>query len=38
MKATNGGSYYGGSITLLSMLVVSGNWWIPSGGLGTCAP
>jgi hypothetical protein len=24
--------YYGGSLTLLSMLAVSGNWWIPSGG------
>jgi endo-1,4-beta-D-glucanase Y len=23
--------YYGGSITLMSMLAVSGNWWIPSG-------
>ncbi|HXI55069.1 MAG TPA: glycosyl hydrolase family 8 [Polyangia bacterium] len=38
MKGTNGGSYYSGSITLLSMLAVSGNWWIPSGGLGTCPP
>jgi endo-1,4-beta-D-glucanase Y len=25
-------AYYGGSITLMSMLLVSGNWWIPSAG------
>ncbi len=24
--------YYGGSINLLSMLVISGNWWIPEEG------
>jgi endo-1,4-beta-D-glucanase Y len=23
-------AYYGGSITMMSMLLVSGNWWIPS--------
>jgi endo-1,4-beta-D-glucanase Y len=27
-------AYYGGSITLLSMLLVSGNWWAPSAGTG----
>jgi hypothetical protein len=32
MKGSDATDYYGGSITLLSMLVVSGNWWIPSGG------
>jgi hypothetical protein len=30
MKGSDKG-YYGGSITLLSMLTVSGNWWIPTG-------
>ncbi|HEX3695979.1 MAG TPA: glycosyl hydrolase family 8 [Polyangia bacterium] len=38
MKGTNGGDYYGGSITLLSMLAVSGNWWIPTGTTGACSP
>jgi endoglucanase len=31
MTGVDNGSYYGGSITLMSMLVVSGNWWIPNG-------
>jgi endo-1,4-beta-D-glucanase Y len=35
MKASSRG-YYGGSITLMSMLLVSGNWWIPSGGPPGC--
>ncbi len=26
------GDYYGASINLLSMLVISGNWWIPESG------
>ena len=29
-------AYYGGSITLMSMLAVSGNWWIPAAGAGGC--
>jgi hypothetical protein len=33
MKGSSRG-YYGGSITLMSMLAVSGNWWIPASG--TC--
>jgi endo-1,4-beta-D-glucanase Y len=35
MKGSSRG-YYGGSITLMSMLVVSGNWWIPTAGAGGC--
>jgi endo-1,4-beta-D-glucanase Y len=35
MKGSDLG-YYGGSITLMSMLAVSGNWWIPSGGAAGC--
>jgi endo-1,4-beta-D-glucanase Y len=35
MKGSSRG-YYGGSITLMSMLAVSGNWWIPSSGAGGC--
>jgi hypothetical protein len=31
MKGSDAKDYYGGSITLLSMLLVSGNWWAPSG-------
>jgi endo-1,4-beta-D-glucanase Y len=31
MKGVDSGSYYGGSITLMSMLLVSGNWWLPAG-------
>ena len=34
MKGTGGKGYYGGSITLMAMLAVSGNWWIPSAGAG----
>jgi endo-1,4-beta-D-glucanase Y len=30
MKGSDKG-YYSGSITLFSMLTVSGNWWVPSG-------
>lgn len=33
MKGVDGTDYYGGSITLLSMLLVSGNWWLPTGGV-----
>jgi len=36
MKQNGGKGYYGGSITLMAMLAVSGNWWIPSGGAGGC--
>jgi endo-1,4-beta-D-glucanase Y len=36
MKGTGGKGYYGGSITLMAMLAVSGNWWIPSAGTGGC--
>jgi endo-1,4-beta-D-glucanase Y len=32
----DGVEYYGGSITLMAMLAVSGNWWIPSSGAGGC--
>jgi endo-1,4-beta-D-glucanase Y len=32
MKGADAADYYGGSITLLSMLLVSGNWWPPGGG------
>ncbi|WP_182914636.1 hypothetical protein [Paenibacillus thiaminolyticus] len=28
-KSTNGGTYFGNSIRLLSLIVVSGNWWTP---------
>ena len=38
MKEVGGDDYYGGSITLLSMLLVSGNWWMPSGAACTKAP
>jgi hypothetical protein len=39
MKTADATDYYGGSITLLSMLLVSGNWWPPSGGPAAgCAP
>jgi len=31
MRGSDATDYYGGSITLMSMLLVSGNWWIPSG-------
>jgi endo-1,4-beta-D-glucanase Y len=34
MKQEGGKGYYGGSITLMSMLAVAGNWWIPSSGAG----
>lgn len=33
---SSGRDYYGSSITLLSMLAVSGNWWIPSAGAASC--
>jgi endo-1,4-beta-D-glucanase Y len=36
MKQQGGKGYYGGSITLMAMLAVSGNWWIPSAGTGGC--
>jgi endo-1,4-beta-D-glucanase Y/tRNA A-37 threonylcarbamoyl transferase component Bud32 len=29
MKEVKPGQYYGGSLTLMSMLAVSGNWWAP---------
>jgi endo-1,4-beta-D-glucanase Y len=32
MKGASKTDYYGGSLTLMSMIVVSGNWWIPTGG------
>jgi endo-1,4-beta-D-glucanase Y len=32
MAAVDNGSYYGGSITLMSMILVSGTWWIPGAG------
>jgi endo-1,4-beta-D-glucanase Y len=38
MKDVGGDDYYGGSITLLSMLLVSGNWWLPSGAACTPVP
>lgn len=38
MKAVDGADYYSGSITLLSMLLVSGNWWRPTGGTCSAAP
>jgi endo-1,4-beta-D-glucanase Y len=36
MTQVDSGSYYGGSITLMSMILLSGNWWIPSGGVDGC--
>jgi endo-1,4-beta-D-glucanase Y len=36
LKQNGGKGYYGGSITLMAMLAVSGNWWIPSAGAGGC--
>src|SRR5262249_24770464 len=38
MKGVKSSQYYGGSITLMSMLAVSGNWWIPNGGACGGAP
>ena len=36
MASSSKTQYYGGSLTLMSMMAVSGNWWIPTGGV--CAP
>jgi endo-1,4-beta-D-glucanase Y len=33
MKGSSKTDYYGGSLTLMSMIVVSGNWWVPTGGV-----
>jgi endo-1,4-beta-D-glucanase Y len=35
MKGATQNDYYGDSLNLMSMLLVSGNWWIPGG---TCTP
>jgi len=32
MTGVDNGSYYGGSITLMSMILLSGNWWVPAAG------
>src|SRR5262249_48909969 len=30
--------YYPATLNLMSMIFVSGNWWIPSGGASSCTP